>query len=97
MKEVRTVGCKIDVEVEVYAECKYTANAEVFENSKKATFKNVVNWEIVTGDDAKEIEAMTDAESVDDHHEYLVLNFEDGTSSTFRNSYVDMFIIRRHR
>ena len=95
-KEIRTTGYKVDVEVEVYSECKYTADREVFENCKTRIFENVINWEIVTGTDAEEIESMTDSESVDDHHEYLVLNFENGNTATFRNSYCDMFIVKRH-
>lgn len=46
---------------------------------------------IVGGTAAQKIEAETDDNSVDDFHEYLVLEFENGEISTFRNSYVDIF------
>ena len=88
MTELRTFGRPAIVEVEVYSECKYTAPAEIFENSIKVNY-SIENWEIVTGEDAREIEAEMD--EVDDHHEYLVLHLMDGDTATFRNSYVDMF------
>ena len=79
------------VELDVYSECKYTANEEVFENQKVVEYDNVIGFEVVTGEQAKEIEAHTDGSCIDDMHEYLVLYFEDGETATFRNSYVDMF------
>lgn len=96
MKELRTFGRPAVVEVEVYSECKYTAaelgHNEVFENSIKVNY-SIENWEIVTGEDAEEIEAETDGTCIDDLHEYLVLHLMDGDTATFRNSYVDMFRI----
>lgn len=79
------------VELDVYSECKYTASEEVFENQKVVEYENVIGFEVVTGEQAKEIEARTDGSCIDDMHEYLVLYFENGETSTFRNSYVDMF------
>lgn len=80
----------------VYEECKYTAaelgHDEVFENCMQVKYDNVEYIEIVNGDDAKAIEAETDGSCIDDMHEYLVLHFTDGQTSTFRNSYVDMFL-----
>ena len=96
MRELRTAGCKVDVEVEVYGEFKYTASKEIFENSIRVNYKNVLNWEIITGQDAEEIESMTDDDGTDDLHEYLVLHLENGDTATFRNSYVDMFITNHH-
>ena len=94
MKELRTFGRPAVVEIELYNECKYIAaelgHMDVFENSIKIDY-SVENWEMVTGEDAKEIEAEMD--TVDDHHEYLVLHLMDGETATFRNSYVDMFRI----
>lgn len=91
MRESRSYGKVVNVVVNVYNECKYTASEEAFENAKEVKLNGIESWEIVDGEDAKEIEAHTDGSCIDDYHEYLVLHFVDGTTSTFRNSYVDMF------
>ena len=75
----------------VYEECKYTASDEVFENSKQVTYDNVIAFEVVTGKKAELIESDTDGSNIDDCHEYLVLYMGDGSTSIFRNSYVDLF------
>lgn len=93
MREMRTIGRPFSAELEVYSECKYTASAEVFENCKRVRYDGIIAWEIVTGEDAEEILKETDYTCVDDYNEYLVLHFEDGETSTYRNSYVDMFRI----
>ena len=94
MKTTFTNYRNANVEIEIYSECKYTALKEVFENSKKVQYEGVTDWSIVSGIDAiEEVERFTDNSSIDDMHEYLILNFEDGNEATFRNSYVDMFII----
>lgn len=79
------------VKLDVYNECKYTASKGVFENKKVVEYENVIGFEVFTGEEAKEIEKETDNSCIDDYHEYLVIYFEDGNTSTFRNSYVDMF------
>lgn len=89
MRTLRT-GTAI-VEVEVYSECKYTASPEVFENSIKVNY-SIEAYEIVSNEDAYEIEDNTD--ELDDYHEYLILHLTDGSTTTFRNSYVDMFRVR---
>ena len=94
MRSLRTIGKRVNVKVEMYAECKYTASKEVFENSRVVEYKDVVNWEVVTGEDATQIGLESVENSRDDFNEYLVLHFGDGSKCTFRNSYVDMFIIR---
>lgn len=91
MRTLRT-GTAI-VEVEVYSECKYTASPEVFENSIKVNY-SIEAYEIVSDEDAYEIENATDDDGIDDYHEYLVLHLTDGSTATFRNSYVDMFRVR---
>lgn len=60
----------------------------------KVEYTGVTAWDIIEGGkEAEEIEAMTDANSIDENHEYLVLHFENGETATFRQSHVDMFII----
>ena len=61
-------------------------------NEKEITYTGLKSWSIIDGEDAKAIEAETDGSCIDEYHEYLVLEFNDGTSATFRNSHVDMFI-----
>lgn len=59
----------------------------------EAKYTGVTCWDVIEGGkEAAEIEANTDRYGIDENHEYLVLHFEDGTSSTFRNSHCDMFI-----
>lgn len=55
-------------------------------------YSGLKSWSIVNGEDAEIIESETDASCIDKNHEYLVLEFVDGTTATFRNSHVDMFI-----
>lgn len=61
-------------------------------NEKEVTYTGLKSWSIVDGEDAKQIEEETDESCIDENHEYLVLEFNNGTTSTFRNSHVDMFI-----
>lgn len=56
-------------------------------------YTGLTAWDIIEGGkEAEEIESETDCNGIDENHEYLVLHFNDGTTSTFRNSHVDMFI-----
>ena len=73
----------------VYKEDKYT---EEITDEKEITYTGLTAWDIITGgDEAEEIESMTDESGIDEHNEYLVLHFEEGETATFRNSHVDMF------
>ena len=62
------------------------------ENETLIKYTGLKQWSIVDGEEAKQIEAETDGTCIDEYHEYLVLEFVDGTTATFRNSHVDMFI-----
>lgn len=78
------------IKIDVYDANKYTGKV-----TERVTVKytGVKSWSIIEGGaEAEEIEAHTDASGVDDNHEYLVLNFADGKTATFRNSHVDLHI-----
>lgn len=77
------------VVLEVHDEVKYTD----VNFGKEIEYSNVIGFEVVEGEQAKQIEEETDGSCMDDNHEYLVLYFEDGTTGTYRNSYVDLFVI----
>ena len=79
--------------LDVYDEFKYTASKEAIENSKEIELNNCTGFDVVSGKEAEEIEKYTDDSCIDDLHEYLILFFEDGTEGTFRNSYVDLFVL----
>lgn len=63
--------------------------AELDEETK-IEYTGVKQWDIVSGDDAEEIE--NDSDLIDELHEYLVLHFEDGRTATFRNTHTVMFV-----
>lgn len=79
------------VELFVYETDKYSIKSR--DEGIRVTYTGVTSWDIVEGgEDAEEIERDTDGSCIDENHEYLVLHFEDGETSTFRNSHVSMFI-----
>lgn len=81
---------KATIEVKVLSGCKYNESVETV---KTVEYKGIISWDIIEGgEEAEEIESMTDESWEDEYHEYLVLNFKNGDTATFRNSHVDMFI-----
>lgn len=80
---------EVKVTLFVYENSKYTGNVG---EERMVQYTGLKQWSIVDGEDAKEIEEYTDGSCIDEMHEYLVLEFTDGTTSTFRNSHVDMFL-----
>ena len=94
MIETRTIGRPFNAKLEIYSGCKYTAHSMADLGEIITTeYKGIINWEIISGEDAAELEKETDGTEIDEVHEYLRLNFEDGATSIFRNSHVDMFRI----
>nr|DAU61215.1 MAG TPA: hypothetical protein [Caudoviricetes sp.] len=85
---------KAVVELHIYENCKYTTKrAELAKEEIMVSYTGVKSYSIIEGGkEAKAIESITDASGVDEYHEYLVLHFENGTTSTFRNSHVDMLV-----
>lgn len=78
------------VEVKVYDMCKYKKEAQV---SNTVTYTGVQSFEVIPNSGrARDIESLTDGSCIDPYHEYVEIHFTDGTTSTFRNSFVDLFI-----
>lgn len=90
MRDKRTYGKVVAVDVEIYDNCKYEKESKVVE---MARYNNLESWEIVSGEDAKEIEneIVNNGLDADTNNEYLVLHLEDGNTATYRNSFVEMF------
>lgn len=59
---------------------------------KEIQYTGVESFEVISGEAAAKIEAESDGSCIDDLHEYLVLTFKNGETSTYRNSYVDLFL-----
>ena len=83
-----------NVRLFVYEGCKYTAKtAEDLGKEIEVIYGGISGWDIIEGGkEAEEIEADTDADGIDEFHEYLVLHLLSGETATFRNSHVDMFL-----
>jgi hypothetical protein len=61
---------------------------------KEIQYNELTHWVIITGEDATELESTIDDENyIDKFHEYLELNFKDGSTATYRNSNVDLFVL----
>lgn len=80
----------MNVKVKVYNGVKYEATSEKVAEVK---YNNIRGYEVVTGDRATEIGLETDEYSRDEYNEYLIITLENGETSTFCNSHVDMFRI----
>lgn len=72
------------VKVVVYDICKYN------EESKRVAeaHYDIDDFEVLNGD---QIDISSFGNDEDDYDEYLVLHLTNGETSTFRNSYVDLF------
>ena len=80
----------MDVKIKVYDICKYEAGSK---KVAEVIYKNIKGYEVVTGERATEIGNTTDEASRDEYNEYLVITLNDGETSTFCNSNVDLFRI----
>lgn len=78
-----------NVKIYLYENSKYSS---IVGNEKEINYTGLKSWCIIDGEDAETIENETDGTCIDENHEYLLLNFVDGSEVTFRNSHVDMFI-----
>ena len=81
----------ISVKVKVYNGCKYNLESE---KVAEVEYNNIKGYEVVTGERATNIGLETDENSRDKYNEYLIITLENGETSTFCNSNVDMFRIQ---
>ena len=82
----------MNVRLKIYNGCKYT---NICNKVKEVLYTNIKGFEVVTGERATKIGEETDGNSRDEYNEYLLITLEDGDTSTFRNSHVDLFIDHR--
>ena len=82
----------MNVRLKIYDGCKYT---NICNKVKEVLYTNIKGFEVVTGERATKIGEETDGNSRDEYNEYLLITLEDGDTSTFRNSHVDLFIDHR--
>lgn len=80
----------MDVKVKIYNGVKYNKDSE---KVAEVEYKNIQGFEVVFGERATKIGLETDENSRDEFNEYLVITLEDGETSTFCNSHVDLFRI----
>ena len=80
----------MDVKVKIYNGVKYNKDSE---KVSEVEYKNIQGFEVVFGERATQIGLETDENSRDEFNEYLVITLEDGETSTFCNSHVDLFRI----
>lgn len=79
-----------EILVKVYDNCKYEVN---FHKVAEIEYEDVVSVEAKNMSDK---EAYAEGyDEVDDFNEYVTIKFSDGSTSSFRNSYVDIFKLRR--
>ena len=74
------------LKVKVYDGVKYLEGTE---KVCEMTFNNVKDFEIKAIMDVDIYKMGFDC--VDEYKEYFIIYFEDGTTSTFRNSHIDVF------
>ena len=79
----------MNVKIKVYDSCKYEAGSK---KAAEVIYKNIKDYEVVTGDRVTERGFEIDEDIRDEYNEYLIITLENGETSTFCNSHVDMFV-----
>ena len=76
----------MNLNVKFYDGIKYDATSK---KTAEFIYKNVVKLEIKVISDEEIFEEGFD--TVDENKEYAIMTYADGTTSTFRNSHIDIF------
>lgn len=92
MKQVIGFGKIVDGKVKVYDRCKYNPLSEKI---GEYNLTDIDRIEIVSGEDAADIEITRAWYDRDDNSEYLVVVFDDESTWVFRNSRVDFFKVEK--
>ena len=88
MKRVIGIGKAADLKVRVYDRCKYDPKSVKLSDT---ILTEVDHIEVVSGEDAEDVELHLHSWQIDEYAEYVVVVFEDESTVTFKNSYVDVF------
>lgn len=78
----------VNVKVWIYNGAKYETSSKKI---AEVEYPNIQGYEVVFGDRATQIGNETDEASRDENNEYLIITLENGETTTFCNSRVDMF------
>ena len=78
------------VEVMIYEDDKYSVVGDL--ETKVVHYKGCTGFTVLDGDEGKEYSNKFGAD--DEHDEYLILHFSDGDHASFRNSHVDLFVLK---
>lgn len=81
----------MELNIKVYNKCKYKEGSKVIADVNLTDIASLEVKEI----SANEILRKYSGSCLDDYNEYLILTFENGETSTYRNSYVDVFRMDR--
>ena len=81
----------MELNIQVYDKCKYKEGSKVIADVNLTDIASLEVKEISASDILRE----SVGSCLDDYNEYLILTNENGETSTFRNSYVDVFRIDR--
>lgn len=79
----------------VYDKCKYEKDSKEIWTGEYRDVEKFEVKEIPQDEVLKEIDGSCINDYVDDYNEYLILHLGNGETATFRNSYVDTFMIGR--
>ena len=75
------------VDVRIYDKCKYEKDSKVYTNATITNVRSIA----VKSVPKRVMLNYTDFDGIDDYDEYLVITYNTGETSTFRNSHVDVF------
>ena len=81
----------MDVKVRIYDGIKYFKCKKV----EEILYRNVIGFEVVTGERAEQIISESDVTCIDAFNEYLIIYLNDGNTATFVYSHSDLFIDHR--